>query len=119
MKDTHKFTLIQSISLAKMEENKLPKLSIKEKLSTKSYSIPPLKTKYLLSQIKALKTGNYKKIPHQSLMNLPKSTNFKIFTLILITNHTRLVLKQITFYVGKNHNNAQLITSLLKKSKEF
>jgi len=119
MKDTHKFTSIPSISLAKMEEKKSPKLSIKEKLSIKSYSIPPLKTKSLPSQIKALKTGNYKKIPHQSLMNLPKSTNFKIFTLILITNHTRSVLKPITFYVGKNHNNAQSITSLLKKLNVF
>jgi len=82
MKDTHKFTSIPSISLAKMEVKKSPKLSIKERLSTKSYSIPPLKIKSLPSQIKVLKTGNYKKIHHQSLMNLLKSTNFKIFTLI-------------------------------------
>lgn len=88
MKDTHKFTLIQFISSAKMEEKKSPKLSMKENLSTKSYSTPPLKTKYLPSQIKALKTGNYKKIHHLSHMNHPKNINFKIFTLIRITNHT-------------------------------
>ena len=102
-----------------MGEKKSPKLLIKENLSTKSYSIPPLKTKYLPSQIKVLKTGNYKKIPHLSLMNLPKSINFKIFTLILITNHTLSALKPTTFYVGKSHNNALSTTSLLKKLNVF
>lgn len=115
MKDMHKFTSIQSISSAKMEEKKSPKSSMKENLSTKLYSIPPSKTKYLPSQIKALKTGNYKKILHLSLMNLPKSINFKIFTLILITNHTLSALKPTIFYAGKSHNNAQSTTSPLKK----
>lgn len=115
MKDMHKFTSIQSISSAKMEEKKSPKSSMKENLSTKLYSIPPLKIRFLLFQIKALKTGNYKKILHLSLMNLPKSINFKIFTLILITNHTLSALKPTIFYAGKSHNNAQSTTSLLKK----
>jgi hypothetical protein len=116
IKDTHKFTSTQFISSAKMEVRKSRKSSIKEKPSTKLCSIPPLKIKSSLFPIKALKIGNYKKTPHLSLMNLPKSINFKIFTLTPITNHLLSALRPITFYVGISLKNVQSTTSLLNKS---
>lgn len=114
-----KFISIPFISSAKREENKSHKLLTKVKHSIKLYSILQSKIKFLLSQIKVLKIGSCKKILHLSLTNLLKNTNFKIFTLIQITNHSRSALRQITFYVGKNLKNAQSITSLQNKSNVF
>jgi len=102
-----------------MEENKLRKLSTREKISLKLSSIQKSKTKSSLFLILAWRNGNCKKTHLQFHTNPQKSTNCKSYILISMTSHTPSVHKPITFFAGRNLKNAQSTTSLLKKSKEL